>query len=99
MTTEQNQFNPDWDAMAVMLEEQQRMAKRIEELEAQQCKYPICQSDEYQQLLVLQIKRELMGKNSGQYRPVPQFTTSVRKMWSGSEVQRWINENWNKIPD
>ena len=26
-------FNPDWDAMAVMVEEQQRMAKRIEELE------------------------------------------------------------------
>ena len=31
---EQNEFNPDWDAMAVMVEEQQRMAKRIEELEA-----------------------------------------------------------------
>ena len=30
-----NQFNPDWDAMAVMVEEQQRMAKRIEELEAE----------------------------------------------------------------
>ena len=29
-----NDFNPDWDAMAVMVEEQQRMAKRIEELEA-----------------------------------------------------------------
>ena len=27
-----NKFNPDWDAMAVMVEEQQRMAKRIEEL-------------------------------------------------------------------
>jgi len=26
-------FKPDWDAMAVMVEEQQRMAKRIEELE------------------------------------------------------------------
>ena len=32
ITTEQ--FKPDWDAMAVMVEEQQRMAKRIEELEA-----------------------------------------------------------------
>ncbi len=29
-----NEFNPDWDAMAVMVEEQQRMAKRIEELES-----------------------------------------------------------------
>jgi hypothetical protein len=27
-----NNFNPDWDAMAVMVEEQQRMAKCIEEL-------------------------------------------------------------------
>ena len=27
-------FNPDWDAMAVMVEEQQRMAKHIEDLEA-----------------------------------------------------------------
>jgi hypothetical protein len=32
---QRNEFNPDWDAMAVMVEEQQRMAKRIEELEAQ----------------------------------------------------------------
>ena len=31
---QRNDFNPDWDAMAVMVEEQQRMAKRIEELEA-----------------------------------------------------------------
>jgi|GEM_PF-6298097 len=31
-----NEFQPDWDAMAVMVEEQQRMAKRIDELEAQQ---------------------------------------------------------------
>jgi BMFP domain-containing protein YqiC len=31
---QENKFNPDWDAMAVMVEEQQRMAKRIEELEA-----------------------------------------------------------------
>ena len=30
-----SEFNPDWDAMAVMVEEQQRMAKRIEELEGQ----------------------------------------------------------------
>ena len=28
----ENEFNPDWNAMAAMVEEQQRMAKRIEEL-------------------------------------------------------------------
>jgi len=32
LTPQRNDFNPDWDAIAVMVEEQQRMAKRIEEL-------------------------------------------------------------------
>ncbi len=35
ITTEpepKNKFNPDWDAIAIMVDEQQRMAKRIEEL-------------------------------------------------------------------
>ena len=32
---EANEFNPDWDTQAVLTEEIQRMAKRIEELEAQ----------------------------------------------------------------
>ena len=32
--TSHDNFKPDWDAMAVMVEEQQRMAKRIAELEA-----------------------------------------------------------------
>ena len=36
-----NEFKPDWDAMAVMVEEQQRMAKRIEELEAQPQRKPL----------------------------------------------------------
>ena len=31
---EKNEFNPDWDTQAVLTEEIQRMAKRIEELEA-----------------------------------------------------------------
>ena len=36
-----NEFNPDWDVMAVMVEEQQRMAKRIAELEAQPEQEPV----------------------------------------------------------
>jgi len=32
---EKNEFNPDWDMQAVLTEEIQRMAKQIEELEAQ----------------------------------------------------------------
>lgn len=26
----------------------------------------------------------------------PQFPTMLRKMWSGSEVQAWIDDNWNR---
>jgi hypothetical protein len=40
-----NDFHPDWDAMAVMVEEQQRMAKRIEELEAQPEQEPVAWED------------------------------------------------------
>ena len=36
-----DEFNPDWDAMAVMVEEQQRMAKRIAALEAQPEQEPV----------------------------------------------------------
>jgi hypothetical protein len=25
-----------------------------------------------------------------------QFPTMLRKMWSGAEVQKWINENWEQ---
>jgi len=37
----ENGFNPDWDAMAVMVKEQMRMAKRIAELEAQPEQEPV----------------------------------------------------------
>jgi len=26
----------------------------------------------------------------------PRFPTMLRKMWSGGEVQKWIDENWSK---
>lgn len=28
-------------------------------------------------------------------RPAPRFPTMLRKMWSGGEVQDWIDRNWN----
>jgi hypothetical protein len=40
---EANEFNPDWDTQAVLVEEIQRMAKRIEELEAKG--EPVCDKD------------------------------------------------------
>lgn len=30
--------------------------------------------------------------------PKPQFPTVLRKMWSGGEVQEWIDRNWPKPP-
>ena len=38
---EANEFNPDWDTQAVLTEEIQRMAKRIEELEANDKPYAL----------------------------------------------------------
>jgi len=35
-------------------------------------------------------------KRAKRAEPPPRFPTMLRKMWSGSEVQEWINENWNK---
>ena len=29
-------------------------------------------------------------------RQPPQFPNMLRKMWSGAEVQEWINEHWSK---
>ena len=42
-----NEFNPNWDAMAVIVEEQQRMAKRIAELEAQLEQEPVYHLRQY----------------------------------------------------
>jgi hypothetical protein len=36
-------------------------------------------------------------KNETKNKP-PQFPTMLRKMWSGSEVQDWINEHWVTPP-
>ena len=36
------------------------------------------------------------GYTAPPQRKPPQFPTMLRKMWSGAEVQKWINENWSK---
>jgi hypothetical protein len=28
------------------------------------------------------------------HRPAPRFPTMLRKMWTGREVQAWIDEHW-----
>lgn len=54
----------------------ERMAENARELgldyeqPAQQCKWPTCQSEEYQQALAEQIKRELVGEQPAQRKPL-----------------------------
>jgi hypothetical protein len=78
----ENKFNPDWDAMAVMVEEQQRMAKRIEELEAR-----LAQPE---QKLVVKLKEllEVQGRD-GTWNYDPYF----HGMYNGMEVMLAVLEN------
>ena len=46
------------------------LREALAEQPAQQCKWPTCQSDEYQQALAEQIKRELVGEQPAQQEPV-----------------------------
>ena len=78
----ENKFNPDWDAIAVMVEEQQRMAKRIEELEAR-----LAQPE---QELVVKLKEllEVQGRD-GTWNYDPYF----HGMYNGMEVMLAVLEN------
>lgn len=55
----ENGFNPDWDAMAVMVEEQMCMAKRISELEAQTEQEPVA----WMEMVVANLVREGINKH------------------------------------
>ena len=46
------------------------LREALAEQPAQQCKWPTCQSEEYQQALAEQIKRELVGEQPAQQEPV-----------------------------
>ena len=78
----ENDFNPDWDAIAVMVDEQQRMAKRIEELEAR-----LAQPE---QKLVVKLKEllEVQGRD-GTWNYDPYF----HGMYNCMEVMLAVLEN------
>jgi hypothetical protein len=46
------------------------LTEALAEQPAQQCKWPTCQSEEYQQALAEQLKRELVGEQPAQQEPV-----------------------------
>ena len=78
----ENKFNPDWDAIAVMVEEQQRMAKRIEELEAR-----LAQPEQepvawFCKLPDDKISIKIVGKpTEGNWQPL--YTTPPQREWVG----------------
>jgi len=104
----QEPFTPDWDAMAVMVEEMQRMAKRIEELEealAQPAQEPVGTFDvavnERTAAINYDYRKHKLVSGTKLYTTPPKrdrvlFPTMLRKMWSGGEVQAWLDENVNK---
>lgn len=53
---------------------------------AQQCKWPICQSEEYQQVLAEQIKRELVGEQPAQQEPCGWQFFQDGKWHNGMEI-------------
>lgn len=59
----------------------------LAEQPAQQCKWPTCQSEEYQQALAEQIKRELVG-DQPQIKPLTEEFNSTTLMSSTSPPQR-----------
>ena len=74
----QNEFNPDWDAMAVMVEEQQRMAKRIEELEAR-----LAQPEPEPVAWISHNAGLYHGKPDELLNPLPLYTAPPKKEWVG----------------
>jgi len=74
----ENKFNPDWDAIAVMVEEQQRMAKRIEELEAR-----LAQPEQEPVAWVSHNAGLYHGKPDESLNPLPLYTTPPQREWQG----------------
>lgn len=85
-----NEFNPDWDAMAVMVEVQQRMAKRIEELEsalAQPEPEPVAWWHDMGDVVDLNV--------SG--RGTPLYTAPQQREWQGLTDEEIEDACWTEV--
>jgi hypothetical protein len=87
-----NNFNPDWDAMAVMVEEQQRMAKRIEGLEAQLAQPEPAECDGGQ--------CGIGGycKQCPKTQPEPDYEAEFIKDWNEGKVRR-VSDGKRMVPE
>ena len=98
---EANEFNPDWDTQAVLVEEIQRMAKRIEELEAKDEPFEYWNAVEgWVKIDEVRDHFDSVGcgtiyKTSGEDR-VPLYTTPPQRTWVGltdEEAQKTFAEH------
>lgn len=76
----------DWEAVAA--DQAMTIALMKAEQPAQQCKWPICQSEEYQQVLAEQIKRELYTGEPAQPQEIPSFAE-----WTND----YVRDNLHKL--
>ena len=62
------------------------LREALAEQPAQQCKWPTCQREDYQQALAEQIKRELVGEQPPQRKPLP------KNEWPKHPSSYWNDE-------
>ena len=62
---------------------------------AQQCKWPTCQSEEYQQALAEQIKRELVGEQPAQQEPVAFLDWYDNAHWGNEDFKDGCWRAWD----
>ena len=95
-----NPYGYDWSMLEAAQESLREHMARIKELEAQ-----LAQPAQKPVALVIDgvlVKSELPEKYTGHLYTTPPkrervlFPTMLRKMWSGGEVQAWLDENVNK---
>jgi len=75
-----NEFNPDWDTQAVLVEEIQRMAKRIEELEAKD--EPAATLEDLEQE-IYENTRQFVSLDVMEWMLKRYYTTPTQRTWVG----------------
>jgi len=83
---EANEFNPDWDTQAVLVEEIQRMAKRIEELEAKG--EPVATIDSLEQE-IYENTRQFVSLDVMEWMLKRYYTTPPQRTWVGLTDKDW----------
>lgn len=95
---EENSFTPDWDAMAALTEEIQRMAKRIEELEREQEEKPSNADMEPVAWMHTTATGETYFRKKPHdkvFNPKPVYTTLPQREWQGLTEEEQGQVAWS----